>query len=235
MTTIVLVHGSFHGGWCWKRLEPLLREAGHEVYTPTMTGLGERSHLVHPRVGLELNVQDVVNVLEYEELEDVLLLGHSYGALVINGVAEHCHERIGHLVYLDGFLPEHGKSAWDIAPEAERIWEERAVGPDDWLVFPADPADVYDISDPELLEWLREKLVPTAHHTHREPLDLPEERANDLPQSYIACTRYDPFKPMAEEAKARGLDYHELDTSHEPMVTHPEELAAIVLEVAGSM
>lgn len=233
MTTFVLVHGSFHGGWCWKKVEPLLREQGHEVYTPTMTGLGERSHLVHPRVGLELNVEDIVQVFEYEDLEDVVLLGHSYGSLVINGVAEHCHDRIRRLVYLDGFLPEHGKSAWDIAPEAEKIWEERAVGPDDWLVFPADPADVYDISDPDDLEWLRDNLVPTAHFTHREPLDIPDERAKDLPRSYIACTHYEPFQPMAEQAREEVLDYYELDTSHEPMVTNPDQLVQILLETAA--
>lgn len=234
MTTFVLVHGSFHGGWCWKKVEPILKKEGHIVHSPTMTGFGDRSHLVSPRVGLELNIEDIVQVFEYQDLEDVVLVGHSYGTLVITGVAEHCTDRISQLVYLDGFLPEDGQSAWDIAPDAEEIWAERAVGPEEWLVFPADPEDVYNISDPDDLEWLRENLVPTSHFTHREPLRIPDERAMDLPRTFITCTQYEPFKPMAQKAREEGLEYYELDTSHEPMVTSPNELSDILLEVASS-
>lgn len=111
---IVLVHGAWHGGWGWRRLTPLLRRAGHEVYTPTMTGLGERAHLAGPGVDLETHIGDIVGVLEAEELESVMLLGHSYGGMVITGVMDRVPERIRHVVFLDAAVPEDGMSLWDL-------------------------------------------------------------------------------------------------------------------------
>src|SRR6185312_289139 len=112
----VLVHGAWHGGWCWKRVSPLLRALGHEVFTPTLTGLGERQHLMSPEVGLDTHIKDVLGVLEYEDLHDVILVGHSYAGMVIAGVAEKAAERIAHLVYLDAFVPADGKSLADYQP-----------------------------------------------------------------------------------------------------------------------
>src|SRR5262245_44258791 len=106
MATFVLVHGAWHGGWCWRKLRTMLRAAGHEVYTPTLTGLGERSHLGNAAVGLATHVRDVANVLFYEDLSSVVLVGHSYGGMVIGGVAHQAPERLAHLVYLDAFVPE---------------------------------------------------------------------------------------------------------------------------------
>src|SRR5437763_6310667 len=103
MATYVLVHGAWHGGWCWQRVTPLLRAAGHEVYTPTLTGLGERAHLGTPDVGLATHVEDIVTMLEYEDLTDVVLVGHSYAGMVITGVAHAVPSRLTHLVYLDAF------------------------------------------------------------------------------------------------------------------------------------
>src|SRR5919202_1722005 len=113
-TTFVLVHGAWHGGWCCRRLIPLLRDAGHEVYAPTLTGLGERSHLLSPAIDLETHVRDVTGVLEYEELTGVVLVGHSYGGMVITGVAEDAAPRLAHLVYLDAFLPRDGECLMDL-------------------------------------------------------------------------------------------------------------------------
>src|SRR4029434_2852764 len=111
--TYVLVHGAWHGGCCWARVARLLRDAGHEVYTPTLTGLGERAHLARPETDLETHVQDVAAVLESEERRQVRLGGHSYGGMVITGVAARTSGRIAHLVYLDAFVPEAGKSLLD--------------------------------------------------------------------------------------------------------------------------
>lgn len=234
MTVFVLVHGSFHGGWCWKKVEPHLRADGHDVYTPTMTGLGDRSHLVSPQVGLDTNIQDIVQFLEYDNLEDVVLVGHSYGSLVVTGVAERCIDRIDHLVHLDGYLPEDGQSAWDITPNAKAQWEGRAAASGvDWLVPPADPEESYEISDPEDLRWLRENLVPTTLRTHEEPIELPERRAEDLPRTYIACARYETFQHMAKKAREKGLEYHELDTGHDAMVSAPEALSDILLDTTS--
>jgi pimeloyl-ACP methyl ester carboxylesterase len=112
----VLVHGAWHGGWCWKKVAPLLRAAGHDVFTPTLTGLGERVHLLASEIDLATHVDDVLGVLEYEDLTNVVLVGHSYGGMVISGVAERAGSRLARLVYLDAFLPENGKALRDYAP-----------------------------------------------------------------------------------------------------------------------
>ena len=124
MTTFVLVHGAWHGGWCYKRVARLLRQAGHEVYTPTLTGLGERAHLMNRGIDLDTHVQDIVGVIRCEELSDVVLCGHSYGGMVITGVAEQIAAKIRSLVYLDAFVPENGKSLLDYA-SAERSRQMR--------------------------------------------------------------------------------------------------------------
>ena len=124
MTTFVLVHGAWHGGWCYKRVARLLRQAGHEVYTPTLTGLGERAHLMNRAIDLDTHVKDIVGVIRCEELSDVVLCGHSYGGMVITGVAEQIAAKIRSLVYLDAFVPENGKSLFDYA-SAERSGQMR--------------------------------------------------------------------------------------------------------------
>ena len=116
MATYVLVHGGGHGGWCWQRLAPLLRAEGHDVHTPTLTGLGERSHLVRPETDLDTHVTDVAAVLEYEDLTDVILVGHSYGGMVITGTADRVPDRIAQIVYLDAASPRDGQSLVDVAP-----------------------------------------------------------------------------------------------------------------------
>lgn len=230
MAQFVLVHGSFHGGWCWKKVVPTLREAGHEVYTPTMTGLGERHHLVSPHVGLHVNVDDIVQVLDYEDLTDVILVGHSYGSLVVTGVAERRPDRLRRLVHLDGYLPEDGQSAWDLTPEAGELWQELAdENGHGWLVPPPDVTESYGITDPEDVEWLEERLVPTTLLTHEEPLEAPEGNAKELPRTFIWCSEYETFSHMATKAREEGLDYHEIETGHDAMVSAPEELAHILL------
>jgi pimeloyl-ACP methyl ester carboxylesterase len=116
MSTFVLVHGAWHGGWCYKRVAQLLRQSGHEVYTPTLTGLGERSHLMNRTIDLETHVRDIVDVIRWEELSDLVLCGHSYGGMVISGVVEKVPEKIRALVYLDAFVPDSGQALTDFLP-----------------------------------------------------------------------------------------------------------------------
>ena len=125
MATMVLIHGSMHGGWCWQRVAPLLRAAGHDVYTPTLTGLGERVHLAHPDVDLDTHIRDVLGVLEFEDLHEVILVGHSYGTMVITGVADRVPERIAHLVYLDGTMAADGQAALDFSHRSGVPYGER--------------------------------------------------------------------------------------------------------------
>jgi pimeloyl-ACP methyl ester carboxylesterase len=125
--TYVLVHPAWHGGWCWKKVVPLLRAQGHDVHTPTLTGLGERSHLASPDIGLETHIQDIVHVLKYEDLGRVILVGHSSSGAVITGVADRVPEQLAHVVYLDAFMPDDGQSLMDLIPPDRRQGMEQRV------------------------------------------------------------------------------------------------------------
>lgn len=234
LSEFVLIHGSFHGGWVWEDVAADLRQAGHTVHTPTLTGLGERSHLIAPYIGLSVNIEDIVNAFEYRDLTDIILVGHSYGGLVITGVAETCAERINQLVYLDGFIPEDGQSAWDIAPDAQEQWEERTnqTGTE-WLVSPPDPADKYGESGP-LVARHREQLTPMAMWTHEEPIRLPENRAEDLPRSYVECTEYETFRHMGKKARNGEFDYYRLETHHNPIFYTPELVSNLLRSISES-
>lgn len=222
MSTFVLVHGSFQGGWCWNDVAAGLRESGHEVHTPTLTGLGERYHLVSPRVGLSDNVLDVANTIDARNLEDVVLVGHSYGCMVISGVAEHVGDQLDRMIYLDGYMPEDGQSCWDITPDAQDTWESRtAETGTDWLVPPPDPGERFGETG-TVADWHRQQMTPMSLWTHEETIHLPNDRARSIPRSYICCTDYEVFLPMADKAQQEGLDYYELGTHHVPVVYSPE-------------
>jgi len=235
MATYVLVHGAWHGGWCWQRVAPLLRAAGHTVYTPTLTGLGERAHLAHPGVDLALHVRDIVAVLEYERLQEVILVGHSYGGMVITGVAEQAPDRLAHLVYLDAFVPQHGEAMWDFMPPERREVVERlrAARPDTWQVPPPDLA-LWGLTAPEEQAWVGPRLVPQPLATLQQPLDAPTYRAAALPRTYIHAAQYrGPFARFAERAQREpGWRCHALPAGHDVMVTHPRELAALLQALA---
>ena len=132
MATYVICHGAWGGGWAWKKMRALMRAAGHEFVTPTYTGLGERAHLAHPMVGLETHIQDVRATLEYEDLRDVILVGHSYGGMVATGVGDRVPDRVRHLVYLDAFVPSEGQ----VGQRPER---RSRPEPDRWMAHAAEP------------------------------------------------------------------------------------------------
>jgi pimeloyl-ACP methyl ester carboxylesterase len=235
MATFVLVHGAWHGGWCWQRVAPLLHVAGHTVYTPTLTGLGERAHLAHAGVDLALHVRDIVAVLEYERLANAILVGHSYGGMVITGVAEQAADRLAHLVYLDAFVPRHGEAVWDLMPPERRAALEqlRTTRPEAWQVPPPDPA-LWGLTAPEERAWVAPRLVPQPLATFQQPLAAPAYRAAALPRTYIRAAHYaGPFDVFANRAQREpGWRYHALPAGHDVMVTHPRELAALLLALA---
>jgi pimeloyl-ACP methyl ester carboxylesterase len=242
MTTFVLVHGAWHGGWCWRKLTPLLRAAGHEVYTPTLTGLGERAHLGNPEVRLATHVQDVVSVLEYEDLTEVVLVGHSYGGMVIAGVAHAVPERLAHLVYLDAFVPEDGQSMLDLGPPERREsmtrrvreegdgWQLPSLQPVPWEQF---VRDVYLVRDEAEVAWLAARLGPHPFKTITDPVRARNPVAAAIPRTYVRCLQYPnpAFDHFAAQAQQPGSDwrYHALPTSHDAMVTMPRELADLLL------
>jgi pimeloyl-ACP methyl ester carboxylesterase len=242
MATYVLVHGGGHGGWCYQRVARLLRAAGHEVYAPTLTGLGERSHLLDDRVDLHLHITDVVGVLEYEDLRDVILVGHSYGGMVITGVADRSADRsadrIGRLVYLDAANPVNGQSLRDVAGpviEAVRPFGEVVDGMELVLLPAPDAGLLYGVTDPEDLAWMAERLTPHPWKCFEQPLDLVNEDALwAIPQYHVVCTSTlatrDPA--LMERARAEGRLW-DIDTGHDLMLTEPEAVAAALEQVAG--
>jgi pimeloyl-ACP methyl ester carboxylesterase len=235
MATFVLVHGAWHGGWCWKKVTPLLRAAGHEVYTPTLTGLGERSHLATPEVNLTTHIQDVVNVLDYEDLHGVVLVGHSYGGIVIAGVADRMPSRVGHLVYLDAGVPHNGEAYLDLLPNLRAPIEESCrLNGDGWWVPPPTKEMVLGWAGTADLPWLMGHLTAQPIKTVQEPVHLASPSLAGIPATYIHCT--DPATPVLAESVARakqsGWTCRKLATGHDAMVTRPRELADLFLAVA---
>jgi pimeloyl-ACP methyl ester carboxylesterase len=233
----VLVHGAFHGGWCWRDVTAQLRALGHVVFTPTLTGLGERSHLASPAVDLSTHVQDVANVIEWEELRDVVLVGHSYGGMVITGVADRLAERLAALVYLDALVPQDGQCALDLQPPERResILEEVAAN-GGWL-WPPRTAAFYGVRDPRRRGWVDGKCTPQPFHTLFERLRLEAPPGSKVARKlYILCT--DPplayMRQFYEWASAApGWQVTELATGHDAMITQPQILARLLAEWAS--
>jgi len=232
VTTFVLVHGAWHGGWCWSRVAPLLRAAGHDVHAPTLTGLGDRAHLLSPAVGLSTHVDDVVATVDAEQLGDVVLVGHSYAGMVVAGVAAVRPDRLRLVVHLDAFVPGDGERAIDLLPEQvahhyRESVDERGFG---WLVPPR-PLDVLGITDPADVEWLAPRLVPHPWRTYTEPL---ASAGDAVPGAFVECVDWlRVFEPQRRRAEERGWPVRELACGHEAMVTHPRELADVLLELAS--
>jgi pimeloyl-ACP methyl ester carboxylesterase len=226
MATFVVAHGAWSAGWAWKKMRPLMRAAGHEFYTPTYTGIGERSHLASPEIDLDTHITDIVNILDFEELQDVVLIGHSYGGMVATGIADRARERVAKLIYLDAFVPEDGQSLFDLTDHAAR---HRADAVDGWRVTPNPmPPDTAQAD----LAWATPKRVYQPVHTLDRPLRLTRGPLT-LPRQYILCTRSEAFRPFANKAKAAGWPVHELDSSHNPHITCPDALMALLNKIAN--
>lgn len=231
MATFVIAHGAWSSGWAWKKMRPLLRAAGHEIFTPSYTGLGERSHLATSDVTLSTHIQDILNVLFYEDLTDVILMGHSYGGMVATGVADRASERIRKVMYLDAFVPRHGQALRDLAP-GTRVSQMAAETADNWLIEPNPPSS--DAS-PEDLAWVTARRGPQPRKTFEEPVQL-TGAVDRLPRVYIYCLRKQPgdvFGQFAARARSEaGWTYEEIDATHSPNITAPEALAEILLRQA---
>jgi pimeloyl-ACP methyl ester carboxylesterase len=234
MTIFVLVHGAWHGGWCWQRVGRHLEAAGHRVFAPTLTGLGERAHLISRQVNLATHVEDVAAVLCYEDLRDVVLVGHSYAGLVITGVGAQEFDRIARLVYYDAFVPDDGQSALDLLPShiARHFTESAEQDGDGWLM-PRRPLEALGVRRPEDRAWLQPRLVPHPFATYTDKLCF-DPRVRQLPSSYISCTDWAAvFAPQAEYARSLGWPVREIAADHEALATAPDLLVSALLEVAG--
>jgi pimeloyl-ACP methyl ester carboxylesterase len=239
LATYVLVHGGAHGGWCYQPVARILRQAGHDVHTPTLTGLGERSHLLTPGIDLDTHINDVVQVLTYEDLNEVILVGHSYGGMVITGVADRVADRIGHLVYLDAATPANGESLADISATLAATARDnaRVVDGVELTLFPGtEPIPHYGVTDPDAIAWMTPRLTPHPVRCFTTPLRLTNETALwDIPQTHIVCTATLPHRDPARMAKASTAGrLWDIDTGHDLMITEPKAVADLLLRVLQS-
>jgi pimeloyl-ACP methyl ester carboxylesterase len=235
MTTYVLMHGAWHGGWCWTRVATRLRAAGHTVFTPTFTGVSDRAHLLSPAVDLSTHVEDIVRLIDAEAITDAVLVGHSYAGMVASGVAERRPEALRLRVHLDAFLPTDGEAAIDLLPEGPaHHYREAVEGPGFGWLIPPRSLEVLGVTDQADLAWLTPRLTPHPWATYTEAIALSEAEAG-VPGAYIECTDWmRVFRPQAERARSRGWPVHELPTGHEAMVTAPDALAVLLGEIAGT-
>jgi pimeloyl-ACP methyl ester carboxylesterase len=187
MTTFVLVHGTGHGGWCWQRVSPLLRAAHADAYAPTLTGVSDRSHLQKCGVDLTTHITDVTNLLFYEDLSNVVLVGHSYGGMVITGVAARAAERLKQLIYLDAYVPDEGESEIDLWPPDMRAEIESDAQASGGLRAPPSP-ELLGINDAGLAAWVRERITPHPVATYLESVPPTTAQSSALPRAYIRCT-----------------------------------------------
>ena len=231
--TFLVCHGAWSAGWAWKKMHPLMAAAGHRLVTPTYTGLGERAHLANPSIDLEAHIQDILNVIKYEDLRDIMLVGHSYGGMVATGVADRARDRVSRLIYIDAFVPDHGQSLLDLNEVARLRMQELAKSGDGWRVPPnPTPPDTPQADQ----EWLSTRRVDMPIKCFEMPLKLHGGKLM-LPRSYIYATRITPadtFGPFARRAKSEpGWDYYEIDASHSPNVTAPEALMALLQKIVA--
>lgn len=236
VTTYVLVHGAWHGSWCWKRIRKCLQEAGHQVFTPTLTGLGERSHLNGPGVNLSTHIADVVNLLRWEDLSNVILCGHSYGGSVISGAADQVPERIRTLVYLDAFVPEDGECVFDLhSPErAQQMRLQAQAAGEGWNVPPI-PAERFNVNRQDAA-WVNTQCTSQSIASFEEPIRLSRVPSHTYDAAHILATGWDnsPFQAAHERAKAKGWKIRTVPCGHEAMLDLPGELTDLLLEFVMS-
>ena len=231
--TFVLVHGAWHGGWCWRRVADQLERKGHKVFTPTMTGLGERSHLLDPKINLATHFTDILNVIKWEGLSDIVLVGHSYGGVIISGVAEQAHDKIASIVFLDAFVPENGDSLAEKASQPVREAITALIQKGETAMKPV-PAAVFRVNEKDRA-WVDAMctLHPLATLTDKSVITGGRDKI--AKRAYVRAKGYPsvPFDAAQEKLKATaGWRVYEMPCGHDAMVDMPDRLTEILLEVA---
>jgi pimeloyl-ACP methyl ester carboxylesterase len=231
VSTYVLVHGGWHGSWCWKRVRQALQARGHQVFTPTLTGVADRSHLLSPQVNLDTHIADVVNLIQWEELSRVVLCGHSYGGCVVTGVADRIPDRIDALVYLDAFVPQNGQSLHDLLPAEQReaqVQGAKQLG-DGWKVPPIS-AEVFHVNASDR-DWVNRQCTMHPLAAMQQPLRLTGGIAQVKNITYILAGEWfhPVFPSLYERAKAKGWKTLAVQCGHDVMLDMPEELTQALL------
>lgn len=240
MATYLLVHGAWHSGQCWQRVVPLLASAGHRVLAPSLTGHGEKAHLLGPEVGLDTHTDDIVDLITGQDLTDVILVGHSYAGLVISAAANRVPDRIAGLVYLDAMVPVDGESAVDVMPVTQLLIDQAAAAGTGWRIPPLPelppPGGLFGITDPADIAWVRSMLSDQSVRCLQQPVRLDNPAADTIPRTHIHCTLGRPAdfhrRPVpAIQPNGTPSQVRELAAGHDCMVTAPAELAELLLKV----
>ena len=239
MATFVLIHGGGHGGWCWDRLSPFLQAEWHKVFAPTLSGVGEKQHLVNDQIDLESHITEIATFLAAEDLTDVILAGHSYGGMVITGVADRLPKRIATLVYLDAVIPLHGESVLDASPGLRALGQSgvRVIDGVELGLWPDTfPLEVFGLVEPEDIAFVVERLTPHPWKTFTQPLVLGHSAAlEQIPRAIINCSSTLATRPLETRGRwALGERVFEIDTGHDLMITEPAQVAQMLLELVGS-
>jgi pimeloyl-ACP methyl ester carboxylesterase len=236
MATFVFVPGAWHGGWCWRRVAEPLRAAGHQVLTPTLTGIGERAHLFSPAVDLETHISDVLAVLEWEDLSGVVLVGHSYGGMVITGVADRVPKRLSRLVYLDALWPENGESVCDIIGEEIQNVVRAQVDPANppRIEGASEIARKLGVIDPQDIDWVASKLTPQPPASMTQAVRL-KHVTPSVPALFIACNqtylrgvRLSRMRAQARAGEGPPVKIVNLEAPHNAMITHPNQVVELL-------
>lgn len=242
MADFVLVHGAWHGGWCWREVVRALAAAGHRAHAVTLTGLGERAHLMSPLITLETHISDVLNAIEAEEMRDVVLAVHSYTGMLGTAVADRAGQRLKHLVYVDAVVPKPGES-WS-STHASATREARlaaAQASADYSFPPPDPA-VFGLQA-EAYDWVKRRQTPHPGHTYQAALQFEPARVAAVPRTFVDCTQpalgtIDVIRQRVRDPRfwdgawqgGGGARLVELKTGHDPMVSEPQALTRILLD-----
>jgi pimeloyl-ACP methyl ester carboxylesterase len=243
MANFVLVHGAWHGGWCWQRVTLALQQQGHRVFAVTLTGLGERAHLLSTAITLDTHINDVISTIEVEELHDVILVVHSYAGIIGTAVADRLCKHLKHLVYVDAVLPKPGES-WS-STQSEAIQQQRlsAAHATTCFSFPPPDPEVFGLHADDYA-WVKRRQTPHPGNTYQAPLEFDVNRVADIPRTFVSCTQ--PALVTIEPSRLRAKDpkfwegawlpnskFVELKTGHDPMISEPAALVKILLDCAA--
>ena len=242
MANFVLVHGAWHGGWCWQRVALLLQHQGHRVHAVTLTGLGERAHLLSPAITLDTHIDDVISAIEVEELHDVVLAVHSYAGMIGTAVADRIGKHLKHLVYVDAVIPKPGESWSSTQSAATQQQRLSAAKASTRFSFPPPDPVVFGLTDADHA-WVKRRQTPHPGNTYQAPLSFDMRRVAAIARTFVNCTQ--PALATIEPSRLRAKDPKfwdgawlpnskivEIKTGHDPMISEPAALAKILLDCA---
>ena len=232
----LLIHGAWHGGWVWNEISDILRYQRYSVSTPTLTGLGEKKHLLSSKITIETFIEDIVNHIVFENLNNIILVGHSFAGSVISGVADRLKDRIQKLIYFDAMILIDGQKPFDISPKEtveQRIELAKKFGNN--ISIPAPSADAFGVFDIKKSLLLEEKLTPHPLSAFQSKLILKNVVGNGIPLSYIFCTKpvYKSLESSREVVRKMKWPIFELNAGHDAMLTHPKETLNLLMKICN--